>query len=197
MGERDYRKKRDFRRTPEPKGVGKRRRRSKRPIFVIQRHAARTTHFDFRLEAEGTLKSWAVPKGPSTDPGDKRLAMPTEDHPLEYAGFEGVIPKGQYGAGAVIVWDRGTYENLTDDDEGGEVPVPEALEAGHLVVRLDGEKLAGAYAMTRIGTGSDERWLLVKVRDEHADARRNPVRSEPESVLSGRTLEQVAEGKAS
>ena len=185
-----YRKKRDFRKTGEPSG--KTRKRAGRR-FVIQKHAARSLHYDFRLEADGVLKSWAVPKGPSTDPKDKRLAMPTEDHPLDYHDFEGVIPDGQYGAGAVIVWDRGTYRNLTEDDDGEEVPVSEALADGHLKVWLDGEKLRGGYALTRIGKGKDVRWLLVKMDDEEADARRNPVSTEPESVLSGRTVEEVAE----
>jgi DNA ligase D-like protein (predicted 3'-phosphoesterase) len=192
----EYQRKRDFRRTPEPKGSRKRR-RSGRPIFVIQQHAARTTHFDFRLEADGALKSWAVPKGPSTNPSDKRLAMPTEDHPLEYADFEGVIPEGEYGAGPVIVWDRGTYENMTVDDAGREVPVAEAIAEGELKFRLQGEKLSGGYALVRMGGGDRERWLLIKERDRDADARRKPARSEPESVISGRTLKQVAakEGK--
>lgn len=164
--------------------------------FVIQKHAARSLHYDFRLEADGVLKSWAVPKGPSTDPRDKRLAVPTEDHPLDYAGFEGVIPEGEYGAGAVIVWDRGRYRNLTEDDEGHEVPVSEALADGHLKIRLDGEKIHGGYALTRIGKGKDQRWLLVKMDDEGADARRNPVRTEPRSVITGRTVEEVAQEEA-
>lgn len=187
----EYRGKRDFRKTKEPRGrkQGKRGRR-----FVIQKHAASSLHYDFRLEADGVLKSWAVPKGPSTDPRDKRLAMPTEDHPLDYRDFEGVIPEGEYGAGAVIVWDRGTYRNLTDDD-GDEVPVDDAIEAGHLKFWLDGEKLRGGYALTRIGKGKDERWLLVKMDDDEADARRNPVSTEPESVLTGRTIEEVAAGE--
>ncbi len=184
-----YRKKRDFGKTKEPRG-GKKGPRGRR--FVIQKHAASSLHYDFRLEADGVLKSWAVPKGPSTDPRDKRLAMPTEDHPLDYRDFEGVIPKGEYGAGAVIVWDRGTYRNLTDDD-GDEVPVADAIEAGHLKFWLDGEKLSGGYALTRIGKGKDQRWLLVKMDDAEADARRNPVSTEPESVLTGRTIEEVAE----
>jgi DNA ligase D-like protein (predicted 3'-phosphoesterase) len=185
-----YRKKRDFRKTHEPSG--KSRRKAGRR-FVIQKHAARSLHYDFRLEADGVLKSWAVPKGPSTNPGDKRLAVPTEDHPLDYRDFEGVIPEGEYGAGAVIVWDRGTYRNLTEDDDGDEVPVSKALAGGHLKIWLDGEKLRGGYALTRIGKGKDERWLLVKMDDEEADARRNPVSTEPESVLSGRTVEEIAE----
>jgi DNA ligase D-like protein (predicted 3'-phosphoesterase) len=189
--ERTYDEKRDFRRTPEPRGSRRRRRGTKRPIFVIQQHAARSLHFDFRLEADDVLKSWAVPKGPSTNPSDKRLAMPTEDHPIEYAEFEGVIPRGEYGAGPVIVWDHGTYENVTVDREGREIPVPEAIDEGELKVRLYGEKLSGNYVLVRTGGGDRERWLLIKERGEGADARRNPVRTQPESVISGRTLEQV------
>jgi DNA ligase D-like protein (predicted 3'-phosphoesterase) len=161
------------------------------PIFVVQKHDARRLHYDFRLEVDGALKSWAVPKGPSTDPRDKRLAVPVEDHSLEYATFEGVIEEGQYGAGTVIVWDTGKYRNLTKED-GREVPMAEALERGHAVFRLDGHKLLGPWALTRVATGSDERWLLVKKRGEGADARRNPVATQPESALTGRTVEQVA-----
>jgi DNA ligase D-like protein (predicted 3'-phosphoesterase) len=149
-------------------------------------------HYDFRLEAGGVLKSWAVPKGPSTDPRDKRLAMPTEDHPLDYGDFEGVIPEGNYGAGTVIVWDTGSYRNVTERD-GEEVPIEEALDAGHAVVWLEGRKLQGAWTLQRIGRGKEERWLLVKKRDEGADARRNPVRTQPESVLSGKTIEGLRE----
>ena len=188
-----YRSKRDFARTPEPKGRAGRRRKA--PRFVIQKHDATSLHYDFRLEAGGVLKSWAIPKGPSTNPRDKRLAMPTEDHPLEYGRFEGVIPEGEYGAGPVIVWDRGTYRNLTTRD-GDEVPVEQALEHGHVKVWLEGEKLSGGYALTRtpIGGGGREKWLLVKLADDAADARRNPVRTQPESVLSGRTVEDLAAG---
>jgi DNA ligase D-like protein (predicted 3'-phosphoesterase) len=168
-------------------------------VFVIQKHDATTLHYDVRLEAAGVLKSWAVPKGPSTDPREKRLAMLTEDHPLGYASFEGVIPEGLYGAGPVIVWDTGTYRNLTERD-GRPVPVEEAVEEGHVAVWLDGTKLTGGYALTRTGTGRGRRqkWLLVKMKDEGADARRNPVRTQPESVLSGRRIEELAfEGPAS
>src|SRR5699024_1256711 len=136
-------------------------------------------HYDFRLEIDGVLASWAVPKGPSTNPKDKRLARRTEDHPLEYETFEGVIPAGEYGAGEVTVWDRGTYTNDSDHDMG------EALQGGHLSFRLHGEKLRGGYVLTRMRSGDDESWLLIKRKDSDADARRKPVRSQPESVLSG------------
>jgi len=187
----EYRSKRDLRRSPEPSGDRRPPRRE--PIFVIQKHRARSEHYDFRLEVGGVLKSWAVPKGPSTDPREKRLAIRVEDHPLDYAEFEGAIPQGEYGAGAVIVWDTGPYRNRTKRD-GNEVPIEQALEEGHVVVELHGRKLQGAYALTR--TGQDgrgrERWLLVKKRDEDADPGRDPVSMQPESVLSGRTVEQVA-----
>lgn len=186
----EYRRKRDRAKSPEPAG---RRRRGGRgePRFVVQQHDATSMHWDFRLEAGGVLKSWAVPKGPSTDPKEKRLAMPTEDHPLDYAGFEGVIPEGQYGAGPVIVWDTGTYRNLTEKD-GEDVPVEDAVAAGHVKVFLEGEKLRGGYALTRIGKGKKPRWIMVKLKDDHADARRNPVRTEPHSVTSGKTIEGLA-----
>lgn len=186
-----YRSKRDFRSTPEP-GGGDAPPAGDGPIFVVQKHDASSLHYDFRLEVEGVLVSWAVPRGPSTDPRDKRLAVPTEDHPMGYADFEGVIPSG-YGAGTVIVWDRGTYRNLGEDDDGVEVPLAEQLDGGHVTVWLDGEKLTGGYALQRIARGKDERWLLVKMDDEAADARRNPVSTRPASVVSGRTLEEVAE----
>lgn len=176
----EYRRRRDLRKSPEPSaGKG---RKTGGPIFVIQKHDASNLHYDFRIEVDGVLKSWAVPKGPSTDPRQKRLAEPTEDHPLDYADFEGVIPEGQYGAGSVIVWDRGIYENLGDE------PVAEGLEEGHVKIRLDGEKLRGGYALT---TFRGDSWLLVKTDDEEVDARRNPVSTEPTSVLSGLTVEEV------
>jgi DNA ligase D-like protein (predicted 3'-phosphoesterase) len=187
----DYREKRNFDRTPEPRG-GDGRRDSDDPRFVIQKHDASTLHYDFRLEIDGTLKSWAVPKGPSTDPSDKRLAVPTEDHPLEYADFEGVIPEGEYGAGTVLIWDRGPFRNITEKD-GDLQPLGEAWKNGHVLVQLDGEKISGGYALHRTGSGDDANWLLIKMDDDHADARRNPVSTEPESVASGRTMEQIAE----
>jgi DNA ligase D-like protein (predicted 3'-phosphoesterase) len=190
MATRDYEAKRDFSRTPEPRGDGGR--RGDRPIFVIQEHAASTRHWDFRLEVDGVLKSWAVPKGPSTDPSDKRLAVPTEDHPLDYADFEGTIPEGEYGAGSVVVWDTGPYDNITEKDDGLR-PMAEAIAEGHVLVRLHGQKLAGGYALQRTGRGDDANWLLVKMRDDDADARRNPTSTEPKSVLSGRTVEEIAD----
>jgi DNA ligase D-like protein (predicted 3'-phosphoesterase) len=161
----------------------------------VQKHDASTLHYDFRLEAGGVLKSWAVPKGPSLKPKDKRLAVPTEDHPVRYADFEGVIPEGEYGAGPVIVWDRGTYRNLSEDG-GEEIPVEKAVDRGHVKVWLEGEKLTGGFALTRAGRGKKPRWLLVKMKDDGADARRNPVSTEPRSVLSGKTIDElVAETK--
>ncbi|MGH2820301.1 MAG: DNA polymerase ligase N-terminal domain-containing protein [Actinomycetota bacterium] len=186
----DYRAKRDFGRTAEPEGKRKGGRKGA-PRFVIQKHDATSLHYDFRLEAGGVLKSWAVPKGPSLDPREKRLAMPTEDHPLDYGDFEGVIPEGEYGAGAVIVWDTGTYRNLTERD-GDEVAVEDAITAGHLRIWLDGKKLNGGWALTRVSKGDRPRWLLVKIKDEKADARRNPVRSQPESAISGKTIEGMS-----
>lgn len=188
-----YRKKRDFARTPEPKG--KRGREGKRPMFVIQQHDARNMHYDLRLEVDGVLASWAVPKGPSTDPRVKRLAVQVEDHPLDYGDFEGRIGKGEYGGGAVIVWDTGPYKNLTEKD-GEPVEMADALEHGHVKVALEGKKLAGAFALTRTRDGKKPQWILVKMNDEGADRRRNPVSTQPESVLSGRTVADVAAGEA-
>lgn len=189
-----YRRKRDFRKTAEPKGRPPRR-AARRPIFVVQKHRARTLHYDFRLEVDGVLKSWAVPKGPSVNPNDKRLAVLVEDHPLDYADFEGVIPEGEYGAGAVIVWDRGTYGNLKEEaGEGAPVSMADAIEAGEIAVRLEGEKLRGGFALvrTRMG-GNPKNWLLIKMKDTDADPRRNPVENEPASVLTGRTIEKILE----
>jgi len=154
---------------------------------VVQLHAARSLHYDFRLEVDGVLVSWAVPRGPSTDPRVKRLAVEVEDHSLAHRDFEGVIGERRYGAGAVIVWDTGTYENLAENES-----MAEGRERGHLSVWLDGEKLRGGYTFQRTHGGAKPRWLLIKRRDEEADARRNPVSTEPRSVLSGRTVEEVA-----
>jgi DNA ligase D-like protein (predicted 3'-phosphoesterase) len=162
------------------------------PVFVIQKHAATSLHYDFRLEVGGVLRSWAVPKGPSTDPREKRLAMEVEDHPLAWRSFEGVIEEGSYGAGPVIVWDTGTYRSLTVR-EGEEVPLEQALDEGRASFWLEGRKLRGGYTLTRMRRPGRPQWLLIKRRDEEADARRNPVSTQPESVLSGRTIEEVAD----
>jgi DNA ligase D-like protein (predicted 3'-phosphoesterase) len=186
-----YRSMRDFRRTGEPRG-GRIRRKGKK-IFVIQKHDASHLHYDLRLEIDGVLKSWAVPKGVSTDPGEKRLAVMTEDHPLEYADFEGVIPAGEYGGGTVLIWDEGTYRNLKGA-EGGDKrkTMAEALDEGHMTFWLEGKKIRGGYGLIHTKSGGRDNWLLVKMDDEEADARRNPVSTEPESVRSGRTLEEIA-----
>jgi len=184
-----YRKRRNFTRSPEPRGSAKKK-KTKRPIFVIQKHVARSLHYDFRLEIDGLLKSWAVPKGPSLNPKNKRLAVPTDDHPLEYAKFEGIIPAGLYGAGAVIVWDKGTYRNIKKED-GNLVPMSTCFKKGTIEVFLHGKKLKGRYALIRTNKSVTNRWLLIKMRDEYADARRKPTSSQPESVLSGRTIKEL------
>jgi DNA ligase D-like protein (predicted 3'-phosphoesterase) len=158
------------------------------PRFVIQQHDATTLHYDFRLEVDGVLRSWAVPKGPSTDPREKRLAVEVEDHSLAHGDFEGVIGGGR-GTGAVIVWDAGTYRTLDE-----ERPMAEALDAGHASFWLEGEKLRGGWTLHRTGAGRKPQWLLIKRRDEGADARRNPQRTQRRSVKSGRTIEEVARG---
>lgn len=188
-----YFKKRNFSKTKEPKGGQKK--GNQQPIFVIQKHNASSLHYDFRIEVDGVLKSWAVPKGPSTNPSIKRLALPTEDHPLEYADFEGVIPAGEYGAGTVIVWDKGAYRNMKADKVDGPKTMEEALKDGKLELWLEGEKIAGGYALIRTDKGKDPRWLLIKMDDEKADRRRNPTSTEPQSVISERTLEDVEEAE--
>ncbi len=182
-----YRSKRDFSKTPEPAG-GKAGKGSGR--FVVQRHRATALHYDFRLEVDGVLVSWAVPKGPSLNPADRRLAMRTEDHPVEYFDFEGVIPRGEYGAGDVIVWDWGTYEAEETDNPA------RAIAAGELKFRLAGEKLRGRFTIVRTDRDDDgrEKWLLMHKRDEEADPRWD-VDALPFSVKSGRTNDDVAEGR--
>jgi DNA ligase D-like protein (predicted 3'-phosphoesterase) len=188
-----YRKKRDFKQTPEPFGRSVHR-PSKEPIFVIQKHDASKLHYDFRIECNGLLKSWAVPKGPSTNPKDKRLAMPTEDHPMEYAKFEGVIPEGQYGSGPSIVWDTGTFRNLSEKN-GHEIPIEQALRQGRVKMWLDGKKLKGGYAFTRIRT-KPARWLLVKMSDSETNIRRDITKAKPRSVVSGKTVEEIGKNAA-
>jgi DNA ligase D-like protein (predicted 3'-phosphoesterase) len=180
-----YLAKRNFEVTSEPKGGTS---PGSGPRFVVQKHDATRLHYDFRLEVGGVLVSWAVPRGPSFDPTVKRLAVMTEDHPMDYAGFEGHIPEGQYGGGPVIVWDAGIYHNLTTDRRGDVRPMPEGLDGGHVKVWLEGEKLQGAWALTRT---DDRNWLLVKVKDAAADAAYDPVADDPRSILSDRTVEDV------
>jgi DNA ligase D-like protein (predicted 3'-phosphoesterase) len=192
----DYERKRDFSKTKEPsgkrKGKGKSKARRRHPRFTIQKHSATSLHYDLRLEVDGVLASWAVPKGPSLDPRDKRLAVRTEDHPMDYLEFEGVIPKGEYGGGPVIVWDRGVFQNISETRRGEPMDLSEAIEKGDVKVLMLGEKIRGAYALVRTSEpGEREQWLLIKKRDEGADARRRPTSSQPESVLTGRTIEQV------
>jgi DNA ligase D-like protein (predicted 3'-phosphoesterase) len=193
----EYERKRDFSKTAEPSGKKKARgkktkARRRHPRFTIQKHSATSLHYDLRLEVDGVLASWAVPKGPSLDPRDKRLAMRTEDHPMDYLEFEGVIPKGEYGGGPVIVWDRGVFQNISETKSGKPMKLSEAIEKGDVKFFLLGEKVKGAYALVRTSKpGEREQWLLIKKRDEGADARRRPTSSQPESVLTGRTIEQV------
>jgi DNA ligase D-like protein (predicted 3'-phosphoesterase) len=153
------------------------------PQFVVQLHQASTLHYDFRLEVDGVLRSWAVPKGPSADPAQRRLAVEVDDHAKGWGRFEGRIGSG-YGKGAVIVWDRGTYEPLDD------VPMAEALEAGHAKFRLAGEKLRGGWLLQRTRDGAKPQWLLVKLRDEDADPERD-LGAEARSVVSGKTIDEL------
>ena len=184
----EYRRKRRFGVTPEPRGVPPSSRRAKRGLrFVVQKHRATALHYDFRLEWDGTLLSWAVPKGPSLDPTVKRLAMQVEDHPLEYADFEGVIPAGEYGGGTVMVWDRGTWTPEVEDAAA-------SLRKGDLKFRLDGKKLAGSWVLVRTrGRGSAEKpaWLLIKHRDAFA-ATADVAEELPRSVKTGRLLAEIA-----
>lgn len=188
---KEYHEKRDFDISSEPFGEEADKKDKDKQIFVIQKHDASNLHYDFRLLVDGVLKSWAVPKGPSTDPKDKRLAVPTEDHPVRYADFEGVIPQDQYGGGTVMVWDAGTYQNEKKDDDGNVIPMEEQLRNGHATFILKGKKLKGGYTLIQTQKGKNEKWILKKVDDEDADARRNPVNTENKSVLTGRTMEQI------
>jgi bifunctional non-homologous end joining protein LigD len=192
MALEEYRHKRDFRKTPEPSGRAVSPKKAAQPLaFVIQQHKARRLHYDFRLELHGVLKSWAVPKGPSLDPGEKRLAVQVEDHPLDYGGFEGVIPEGQYGGGTVQLWDRGIWIPADPDPEA-------ALSKGMLKFELHGKKLRGNWALVRIRGKSvrdrHQNWLLVKERDEAALPHSGDavVADNPLSVETGRSLEAIA-----
>src|SRR6185369_13308550 len=183
MGLEKYRTKRNFRVTPEPRGKVARK-AGKALSFIVQKHAASHLHYDFRLELGGVLLSWAIPKGPSLDPADKRLAVHVEDHPLEYGSFEGVIPKGQYGAGTVMLWDRGTWQPKEDPVAG--------YAKGHLKFELDGENLKGGFDLIRTrgskfgGKTGDQAWLLIKEKDAYARSGAPIVDTAPNSVTTGR-----------
>jgi bifunctional non-homologous end joining protein LigD len=185
---KEYRKKRHFDVSPEPQGeIEPPKKKSAQLIYVVQKHRASHLHYDFRLEWNGTLLSWAVPKGPSLDPSVKRLAMKVEDHPIEYANFEGIIPKGEYGGGTVMVWDRGTWEPEVED-------VDAALRKGELKFTLHGKKLRGSWVLVRTrgyGSRSDRSWLLIKHRDAYASKEDITIEA-PRSVVSNRLLAEIA-----
>lgn len=179
-----YNEKRDLDKSGEPEA---KKSGSDQQRFSFQKHDAQNLHYDFRLECDGVLKSWAIPKGPSTDPSEKRLAIRTEDHPVDYLTFEGKIPEDEYGAGPVLLWDQGTFENITEKD-GEKQALKEALDDGHFLVKLKGEKIKGGYAMTHT---DNDRWLFVKMDDDKADARRNPTSTEPKSVKSDKKIDEI------
>lgn len=185
-----YRAKREFASTPEPRGKTPKPRRRGKPAFVVQMHQASHLHYDLRLEIDGVLKSWAVPRGPSYNPEDKRAAFQTEDHPVEYASFEGIIPPGNYGAGAMIVWDRGTL-TIT---EGADDPVA-AIASGKLAFVLEGTKLKGEWALVKLKGKKYQanEWLLLKHRDGYVSADWDVTEEAPWSVVSGLTLVELVE----
>jgi bifunctional non-homologous end joining protein LigD len=181
----EYNRRRRFDVTPEPPGrAGKKRARAL--AFVVQKHRASHLHYDFRIEHEGVMLSWAVAKGPSLDPGVRRLAMMTEPHPMDYNDFEGVIPEGEYGGGTVMIWDRGTWEPESPD-------VDRALAKGDLKMRLHGRKLKGSWVLVRM---RDRQWLLIKHRDAHASATVDLTVARPKSVVSRRTMAGIARAAA-
>ena len=187
-----YKKKRSFKETPEPSGKTKSSRRGLK--FVVQKHDATSLHYDFRLELEGVLKSWAIPKGPSLNPEDKRLAMMVEDHPYDYRTFEGTIPEGNYGAGTVMVWDEGIYEALGYERESikdQEKILLQELKKGDLKFVLHGEKVKGAYALVKIKGRGENAWLLIKKKDDEAS--KTDITKKDRSVLTNRNLRQIAE----
>jgi bifunctional non-homologous end joining protein LigD len=198
----EYRRRRDFTRTAEPAG-GEAVPAPERPIFTVQKHAASRLHYDLRLEMGGVLKSWAVPKGPSLDPADKRLAVMTEDHPLEYAAFEGSIPEGEYGGGTVMLWDFGWWEpdvawmsegkSRTGTAGPSDQTDPEAaLAAGELKFVIHGHKLSGSWALVQMKGRGVKNWLLLKHRDDAARPGASIVQEAPDSVATGRSLDEIA-----
>ncbi|HEY0679320.1 MAG TPA: non-homologous end-joining DNA ligase [Chitinophagaceae bacterium] len=192
----EYKKKRSFSRTPEPEGAPSKSSR-KELLFVVQKHKASHLHYDFRLELKGTLKSWAVPKGPSMNPKDKRLAMLVEDHPFDYKDFEGIIPKGNYGAGTVIIWDQGTYEpvNAAGTRAEQEKVLLKEFHSGQMKIKLKGKKMKGEFVLVRSDNRAENAWLLIKKND--TDASDEEIIEKDKSVVSGKTIEQVAENKKS
>jgi bifunctional non-homologous end joining protein LigD len=184
----EYRRKRNFAATPEPSGDGKSKKKTSKLIYVIQKHRATQLHYDFRLEWAGTLLSWAVPKGPSLDPSVKRLAMQVEDHPIEYANFEGIIPEDEYGGGTVMVWDSGTWEPESPN-------VDEALRKGDFKFQLYGKKLQGSWVLVRTrgwgGSKGKPSWLLIKHQDQYASDI-DVTEEQPYSAISGRLLTEIA-----
>jgi bifunctional non-homologous end joining protein LigD len=193
----EYRAKRDFGKTPEPRGARARRKAKPGLRFVVQKHAASHLHFDLRLEVGGVMKSWAVPKGPSADPEDRRLAVEVEDHPVEYNTFEGTIPAGEYGGGTVMLWDRGTFtadDVLPGEDE--EEFLADSIRDGKLAITFHGERLRGSYALVRTRRGEGKpQWLLIKHRDAHAGPGLDPAAEYDTSIDSGRTMEEIAKGR--
>jgi bifunctional non-homologous end joining protein LigD len=187
----EYNRKRDFARTKEPAGKVPRAKR-KTLHFVVQKHAASQLHFDFRLELDGVMKSWAVPKGPSYDPSVRRLAMEVEDHPISYNSFEGTIPEGEYGGGTVMLWDRGTYEAA---DDGGTASLRHGYEKGDLEIVLHGTRLRGGWVLVRMKRPGRPQWLLIKHRDETADPSRDVTGEESTSVATKRTMDEIAAGR--
>ena len=186
MGLQKYKAKRDFTQTPEPEGKLASS-HQQRLHFVVQKHQASHLHYDFRLEIDGVLKSWAIPKGPSLNPNDKRLAIQVEDHPLDYRHFEGRIPEGSYGAGTVIIWDEGTYHAMqANDAQENEQQIREGLQAGHLNIILEGHKLKGAFSLIRFKKGSEKQWLLIKQQDAFTSSK--DIREQEHSVRSEKTL---------
>lgn len=182
-----YKAKRDFSKTPEPK-TSKKSVALRHPVFVVQEHYASHKHFDFRLEIDGVLASWAVPKGISSDPQEKHLAIPTEDHPMDYATFEGIIPEGNYGAGTVMVWDIGHYENIKTQN-GKLVPIPDCYKKGRIEIELFGKKLQGKYALIKTKSYGKDYWLIFKMLDSYAG---KPIKNKTKSALSGRTMKEIA-----
>ncbi|RQD83494.1 MAG: DNA ligase [Methanocalculus sp. MSAO_Arc2] len=161
------------------------------PRFVVQKHDARNLHFDLRLEIGGVLKSWVLPKGPSSNPKVKRLAMPTEDHDPAYADFEGVIPEGEYGSGTVLIWDAGTYHNLREEKDGADMET--SLSEGKLELFFSGTRMKGGWALIRTGRESAGRWLCIKMNDEYANRSDELSDHYVDSVRTGRTLQEIAE----